>query len=71
MTDTTDTTVTVRTRPSLRGIAGYLLITAGLVALVTDVPAKSGQTIGGLVLAAAGTWLVAGVLRRQAVRRTA
>lgn len=69
MTDNVTTTKPA-VRASARGIAGYLIISASLVALATDVPAKSGQTIGGLVLAAVGTWLVAGVLRRQAVRRT-
>lgn len=69
MTNTATTTKS-SFRVSTCGILGYLLIGAGLLALLTDVVAKSGQTILGLELVAVGTLLVATVLRRQALRRT-
>lgn len=69
MTDAT-TATTPRLRLNIQALIGYLLIVAGLAVMLTDVAAKSGQTILGLELTAAGTLLVATVLRRQALRRS-
>lgn len=66
----TATTAKPRLRLNVRALAGYLLIAAGLVAIWKDATVLSGLTILGLELVAAGTFLVATVLRRQALRRT-
>ncbi len=56
-------------RVSWPGVAGWTLVLAGLVALWRDALVLSGWTIAGLAAVAAGAYVVAGVLRRQAVRR--